>query len=86
MFFRFRALQRLPLNDIKAHLVAYAHSLNPTAYTFLSIDNRISYSMHVVQSSFKLAPKWNCLGNLGFDGNTQEVEKSTPIINVFMSV
>lgn len=63
MFFRFRALERLPLDDIKAYLVAYAHSFNPTACTFLSIDNNVSYSMHVVRSSFTLAPKWNCLGN-----------------------
>lgn len=57
MLFRFKALKRLPLNDINAHLVAYAHSLNPTAYTFLSIDNNIIYSMHVVHGSFKLETK-----------------------------
>lgn len=54
---------RASSDDIKAHLVAYTHSFHPTACTFLSIDNSLSNSMHVVQGSFKLATKQNCLGN-----------------------
>lgn len=42
MLFRFRALKRLPLDNIKTHFVAYAQSVNPTAYTFIFIDNNIN--------------------------------------------
>ena len=39
MLLRFRALKRLPLDDIKTHSVVNAYSVNPTVYTFIFIDN-----------------------------------------------
>lgn len=42
MLFRFGALKKFLLDNIKTHFVAYAHSVNPTAYTFIFIDNSIN--------------------------------------------
>lgn len=76
MLFRFRALKRLPLDDTKTHFVAYAYSVNPTAYTFIFIDNNISLFYSRYPELFSVRTKLKLSYKLSFyEHNHKELEE-----------
>lgn len=66
MLFRFRALKRLPL-DIKTHFIAYGRSINPTAYTFIFIDNSINLFHSCYPELFEVRTKLELSYKVNFD-------------------